>query len=132
MKMNKQKWKNLVFLVGAIGISIAMLMFVISCTLIGYSVKDHCKNAQAEYGGECVPALITMLEDEKKPYSTRNSAIWALGQLGDARALPVLEKYYTGEIPERSSLEKELSQLLLSRAIKLIRSGFNMTAWAWR
>ena len=130
--MYKKKWMDLIFLVVAIGISIVMLMFVVSSTMIGYSVKEHCKNAQAEYGGECVPALIMLLEDEDKPYASRNSAIWALGELGEAQALPALEAYYTGEIPERSNLEQELSQLLLSRAIKLIRNGINLTAWAWR
>jgi len=112
--------------------SIGLLMFVISCTLIGYQVEEACANAQTAYGGDCVDAMIQRLDDESQPFSTRNSAIWALGQQGDTRALPVLNKYYTGNIPECSSLENELSQILLSRAIRLIRGGFNLTAWAWR
>lgn len=128
----ERKWLNLFLLIAAIGASIGVLFFIISCTLIGFSVKEKCADAQAEYGGECVPALIVLLEDESNSFSERNSAIWALGQMGDARALEILNKFSTGVIPERSSLEGELSQILLARAIKLIRSGVNLTAWAWR
>ena len=130
--MDNKKWLQLAFLVGTIGVSIAMLFFVVSSTMIGYQVKEDCAEAQAEYGGACVPALMLLLEDENNSYALRNSAIWALGQMGDAQALPVLENYYTGNIPEGSSLEDALSQLLLSRAIALIQGGFNLTAWAWR
>jgi len=130
--MKKRKWLNVVLLIAAIGASIGLLFFVISCTTIGFSVKEKCADAQAEYGGECVPALAALLEDEDKSFAERNSAIWALGQMGDARALPVLKIFFTGIIPERSSLEDGLSQLLLARAIKLIESGVNLTAWAWR
>jgi len=129
---NYKKWLHVVFLIAAIGASIGLLFFVVSCTTIGFSVKEHCADAQAEYGGECVPALAALLEDESKSFAERNSAIWALGQMGDAQALPVLEKYSTGVIPEHGSLEDNLSQLLLTRAIKLIESGVNLTAWAWR
>ena len=79
-----------------------------------------------------VEALIGVLEDESNPYGMRNSAIWALGQLGDRRALPVLENLYTGDIPEREPWDGTLSQHELSKAIKLARGGFNATAIFWR
>ena len=127
--------KNLkakILYLGAIGISIGMLYFVVTCTLIGYEVKEVCVDAQAEYSGDCVEALIARLNDESSSFRSRNSAIWALGQLGDARALPVLEAYYTGDIPERESLDKTISQYALKKAINLAGSGLNVTAWAWR
>lgn len=79
--------------IGAIGMSIGMLLFVVAYTVIGYQVKAHCSDAQQAYGGECVDALIDVLEDEEQPFAVRNSTVWALGQLGDKKALPVLEKY---------------------------------------
>jgi hypothetical protein len=116
---------------GAIGIGIGLLFFVVTCTIIGYEVKEICADAKAEYNGDCVGSLINLLEDEGQPFRERNSAIWALGQLGDARALPVLESYYTGDIPERESLNGGISQYELKKAIKLAGGGLNLTAWVW-
>jgi hypothetical protein len=48
------------------------------------------------YGGERIPALINYVDDPRRSFKRRNRAIWALSQLGDGRALPVLEKHITG------------------------------------
>jgi len=55
-----------------------------------------------------------------------------LGQLGDNRTLPVLQSYYTGDIPEREPLDKTISQYELKKAINLTSGGFNMSAIIWR
>jgi hypothetical protein len=72
------------------------------------------------------------LEDENRSFKARNSAIWALGQFGDSRALPVLEKYYTGNIPDREPLNGTISQYELKKAIKLAKGGTNISAFIWR
>lgn len=130
--MIKNKFLAKVLYLGAIGASICMLFFVVTCTIIGYDVKEQCADAKTEYGGECVEALISLLDDESKSFRSRNSAIWALGQLGDSRALMALEKYYTGEIPKKDPLDGGISQYELKKAIKLAVDGLNLTAWAWR
>lgn len=123
----------------AIGLSICCLFFFIGCAWIGYEVKNHCQEAKREYAGEltgnnqdCVAALITLLQDEKKSFRQRNSAIWALGQLGDSRALPVLQSFYTNNIPEKEPLNKVISQYELRKAINLTSGGLNLTAIFWR
>jgi len=116
----------------AIGISIFLLFFIITCTWIGYDVKKQCYDAKAEYGGDCVEALIAVLKDENKGFRTRNSAIWALGQLGDSRALPTLEGLYTGNIPDREPLDKTISQYELKKSVVLNKGGFNVAALIWR
>jgi hypothetical protein len=93
--------------IGAVGLSIMLLFFMIGCSWIGYEVKIACEGA-------------------------RNRAIWALGQLGDERALLVFEKYYTGEIPEREPLSEVISQYELKKAIKMAEGGVNLSAWVWR
>jgi len=128
---NKTLISRILYL-GAIGISICMLFFVVTCTLIGYEAKDMCRKAQYEYEGDCVEAIIASLNDENNSFRTRNNAIWALGQMGDERALPVLQSYYTGNIPEREPYDAGISQYELSKAIKLAGGGLNLTAWAWR
>lgn len=95
-------------------------------------MKEECSKAQTKYPGDCVAALSLTLEDTSNDFRTRNSAIWALGQLGDKRALTVLEKNYTGNIPEKESLDAGLSQYELKKAIKLAGGSFNATHWVWR
>lgn len=117
---------------GAIGVSICALFFVVCCTWIGYEVKSNCQDAKNKYGGDCVEALSATLNDESQSFATRNSAIWALGQLGDERALPTLQKFYTGYIPEREPLNGTISQYELKKAINLTSGGPNLTAIFWR
>lgn len=116
----------------AIGISVFFLFFIVSGFWIGYEVKNQCNEAMNAYEGDCVEALIQTLEDENQDYSTRNDAIWALGQLGDIRALPVLMSYQTGDIPSREPYDKTISQYELKKAIRLTRGGINIPAFMWR
>lgn len=119
------------FLIG-LGILLFLFVFLITCTWIGYGVRERCQEAQTKYEGECVEALIETLNDEANPFAERNSAVWALGQLGDEVALDTLKNHYTG-IPEgREPWNEVLSQYELSKAIKLIESEFNISAWVWR
>jgi hypothetical protein len=127
-----KKILNKFWYLAAIGASIFALMFIISATLIGYDVKDQCRLAQQAYSGDCVEALITQLDDENAAYGTRNSSIWALGQLGDSRALPTLQRYYTGIIPKREKWDEVVSQYELKKAINLAEGNFNIAAWVWR
>jgi len=139
MKINLKNVKDWLFYWMAVGIGTFILFFLVTSTLIGSSVHDKCLHAQGRYGGDlpagrqgCVDALIKFLEDESNPIGERNSAIWALGQLGDAKALSVLEKYYTGDIPDREPWNDVVSQYELKKAIKLVDGGFNATHFVWR
>lgn len=123
---------SLLLFLAATGISLLVLLFVIGTTWIGFTVKNLCKTAQWEYQGDCTTALIAQLQDEERGYKARNDAIWALGQLGDERALPVLQSYYTGNIPDREPLDGSISQYELKKAINLTSGGANITAIFWR
>lgn len=132
MKIKISKLKDWFFFWAVVGSGTFILFFLVTATWIGFSVHDHCLLAQGRYGGDCVEALIAHLEDEGNPYGERNSAIWALGQLGDPRALPVLEKYFTGNIPNRESWNGVISQYELKKAIKLVKGSYNATHFVWR
>lgn len=131
MKIIKKIKKPIGFLV-AIGVSILGLFFVVICTWIGVDVKTRCQEAKKDYKGTCVETLSQLLDDENQAFRNRNSAIWALGQLGNKQALPMLEKYYTGDIPDREPWNEVVSQYELKKAIKLLNDGKNITAIFWR
>jgi hypothetical protein len=125
--------KEKLFYLFAIGVSIFFLFFFITNVWIGHEAKRLCQEAQWEYRKtDCVEALIATLDDEHQGYRTRNHAIWALGEFGDSRALPTLQKYYTGKIPNREPLDETISQYELKKAVNLANGGLNITAWAWR
>lgn len=131
MKLFK-KIKQAIILGSTISLSIFLLLFVITCVWIGYDVKNQCRQAQNDYNGSCHQALIKLLQDENRSFSSRNSAIWALGQLGDSASLSVLQSFYTGNIPNREPLNQTISQYELKKAINLVNGGTNITAIFWR
>jgi len=125
--MNKQ----LFFYLSGIGASLLIFVFLLGVNLISYSVKEKCAIAQEKYNGDCAESLIAYLDDEQNSFHSRNSAIWALGQLGDERALPILKKYYTGYNGERNNRHQELAQLELKRAIGYMEGNLNITKFFW-
>jgi hypothetical protein len=128
-KKISKKAKNFIFL-GALAFGVLILLFVVGSIWIRFTVRSSCQSAKREYGGDCVEALITQLEDEKRNFKSRNDAVWALGQLADKKALPILEKYFTGNIPSQESPYKVLSQYELRKAVKWCREG-NITRWMY-
>ncbi len=123
--------KNIYYFIG-IGVALFMFFFLVTINIIGQSVKEKCLLAKDKYGGDCVAALINYLDDENNSFESRNSAIWALGQLGDKRALPVLKKYYTGYNGEKQKRDEGLAQLELKRAIGYMEGSPNITTFFWR
>lgn len=119
--------KRTIIYASLIALSLFTFMFIITCTLIGLDVKQRCEIAQDRYEGDCTEALIAYLKDENNSYHSRNSAIWALGQIGDEKALPTLKSLYTGNIPNREPLDQAISQYELKKAINLTSGGFNLT-----
>ncbi len=130
--MRNKSLVSLILYVCAIGASVVVLLFLVACVWIGYEAKSLCLHAVRQYGGTCVDALMIQLDDTNQSFRAKNSAIWALGQFGDRKALPVLKKYYTGVIPDREPLDTVVSQYELRKAIRLVEGGTNITSWLWR
>lgn len=128
--MKNKWWHWLVYILG-VGGGLFILLFVVSSAWIGYEVNRACLVAEAEYDMECVPALMEKIGDDSKEISERNHAVWALGQMGDKQALPVLEDMYQGD-QYKCDHDKELCQYEIAKAINLLNSGFNATTFVWR
>lgn len=81
-------------------------------------VRRTTDMAVREYPGDGVQALIAYVDTEDHPLADRNRAVWALGQMREPRALPVLERHYTGQPCDHARM---LCQYELKKAIDLIR-----------
>jgi hypothetical protein len=129
---NKKKLTQWLLYWTVLGAGMFMLIFLITSTWIGVSVKEKCQVAQGKYQSDCTQALMATLSSEQESFRNKNYAIWSLGQLGDDQALPLLKSLYTGVIPEREPYDADISQYELKKAIVLLEGGFNITSWVWR
>jgi hypothetical protein len=113
-------------------VSTVLVFYGAGCGMIYSSVAAFTQEAQEVYGGEPVPALIALLEDENASYENKNNAVWALGQIGDKRALPVLNELFTGEVQERPyDATAYIIQHTVRKAVRQI-NGFTLTRWMYR
>jgi hypothetical protein len=102
------------------------IVYLWVCFDIRSGVKKISAEATQQYPGDRVEALIAYVKSENRSLRQRNLAVWALGQIGDKRALPVLNQFYTGGPCDH---ENYLCQGELQKAIKLCQGSFNATAW---
>lgn len=107
-----------------------LVFVVVTFGVIYKGVTGACERAKTSFGGDCRGALEKVLESEEFSFRERNKAIWALGQLANKESLPVLEKYYTGEIENKEPLDRGLSQYELDKAIRWCNGG-NVTSWMY-
>lgn len=107
-----------------------LFLFLTGLIWIRHEVRSLCLEATRTYGRDCVSAAQAMLVDQNQSYSSRNKAVWVLGQLADKKALPMLKKYYTRKIPGHESRYHTLSQYELQKAIKWCEEG-NITSWLY-
>ena len=121
------------------GIPIVLFVCVVGIILLSLwielGVKKVCRVATQKYPGDKVEALMMSVETEERGYrahlySVNNHAFWALGQLGDKRALPFLKKLSTGKPCDH---ETNLCQGEIKKAInKLETNGFNLPKFLFR
>ena len=102
------------------------IAYLMACWSIRSSVKEIGAEATQEFRGDRIEALMSYVNSENHSLRQRNRAVWALGQIGDERALPVLEKWYTGGPCDH---DNSLCQRELQRAVKGCKGAFNATAW---
>jgi len=121
------------------GILIVLLVCVALILLLSLSVELHlkkiCATATRKYPGDKVEALMMFVESKEYGYDAHryranNHAFWALGQLGDKRALPFLRNLLTGEPCDH---ETNLCQGEIKEAIQqLEKDQFNLPKFLWR
>ncbi len=82
------------------------------------SVGEYCEVAQQAFPhpGDDVAALSDLMNSHSRSLRDRNIAVWTLGRRRDAKALPGLERAYTGGECDH---DLSLCQYELEKAIKL-------------
>lgn len=81
-------------------------------------IDKICGNAMSVYPGDKIEALLAVLNSGNSNLKDKNQVIWALGKLRDKRAVPVLEKYYTGQ---KCDHKKFVCQQGLQRSISVLK-----------
>ena len=121
----RNRWK----LICAIVLGGLFLFYVGLGSVIGHQVRDVVSIAQAASPGDPVTALLSVVNSPDFSLPEKNRAVWALGQLGNPRALGTPEALFTGEECDHSSY---VCQYELEKAIQLCRGGHNIGAFVWR
>ena len=113
------------------GSLIFVFVTIFTFTKILRQVEEITTIAVTTYGQDAIGSLTKLIESEDRSYGEKNSAIWALGQFADQRALPLLEEL-NGQTEERSPCNRntDLCKREIEKALKWCRNG-NLTSWMY-
>jgi hypothetical protein len=114
--------------VALISIVVLLIAYLVLGWRIGLAVESISRAATNVHPGDRVEALIAYASCEAHSLRERNRAIWALGQLGDERALPFLDSLDGGVCDH----DHRLCQREIRKAIKLCEGATNVAAVVWR
>jgi hypothetical protein len=114
-----------------LGIAAGLLLsgFLFIEGLICAGVLHESQKAMAQFRGDRIDALISVVNCETCNLQDRNSAVWALGQLRDKRALPTLYKYRTGKPCNHMT---SICQYEIAKAVKWTEGNAYMFPQVWR
>ncbi len=130
---NKNSLRKIILSVILISLAVLIILFAISLRMIYTGVKSICEIASEKFETDNVEALISLIESDAFSFKQKNRAIWALGQIGDRRALHLLRKLDTDEIQEKPlDSDKYIVQYSVEKAIRQINSNFIITRWMYR
>lgn len=82
--------------------------------------------SMTEHPGDEVTSLIAFVESTQHSLGERDRAVWALGQLAEPRALPVLERFRTGDPCDHATF---LCQYELEKAIARCSGRNQVPRW---
>jgi len=114
------------------GIVVFGAILIYTSSVIYREVYEISSVARSKYKLNSVESLIKLIESDDHSFKEKNTAIWALGQFADEKALPFLEKIEPESDPsDPCNRQKALCKREVQRAIKWCRKG-NATSWMYR
>ena len=138
-KYQRDNASKLKIIMKKIFIWIALIGFIIFIGLAGFtfskiyhSVERITDIAKNEFEGNAIESLIELVNSKNHSIREKNTAIWALGQIADEKALPFLEKI-NSETNQNSpcNLSNTICKGEIEKAIKWCKKG-NLTSWMYR
>ena len=90
------KWVFIAFIV-CFGLCLSALGYIRWEIQSGLDEWSEIAQVSHPHPEDDIAALMDYVQSSSHTLRERNYAVWALGQARDKRALPILEKYYTGE-----------------------------------
>lgn len=93
--------------------------------LIRHEVGATGDRAMRQYPGDRIHALMQVVDCADCGLRSRNRAVWALGEMRDRVALPVLRRHHTRE---QCNHTLDLCQYELGKAIKKIEGTWDLKA----
>jgi hypothetical protein len=124
----RSKTKKLTLTVSGV-LFVILLVLLADGWVIGSSLRLFSRNAQSRFPGNRSEALISLVKCQSCDRRDRNRAVWALGQLDDQRAIPVLESC-SGANP-CASLDRETLQIALRHLRHQDRNRSESFLWRW-
>ena len=114
-------------------IIIGSVLIAVSFWVINAKVEQMVSAAMSRYDGDPVACLHHLALDESASYVDRNDAIYALGQIGSKRSLPVLRSLDV-EIEQNKPWDRSryIVQYEVEKAIRQINSSFIITRRMYR
>ena len=108
---------------------ILLLLYLGASLLIGQGINSTSRRAMEQFDGDRIDSLIALADCQECTLKDRNHAVWALGQLRDKRALPVLYKYRTGQPCDHLY---QICQYEIGKAIRWTEGNSYMLPQIWR
>ena len=124
----RSKTKKITLILSGL-LSAALLVLLVDGLIIGSSLRVYSRNAQSQFPGHRIEALIALAKCHPCDTRDRNHAVWSLGQLDDERALPVLEPCYEGNAC--GSLDQETLQIALRHLRHQDSNRSESFLWRW-
>jgi hypothetical protein len=115
--------------ISAIVVGILLVIYLGVSLMIGWGINKESRSAMAQFSGDRIEALMALVDCQDCKLEDRNHAVWALGQLKDKRALPVLYKYRTGKPCNHS---QQICQYEIGKAIRWTEGNSYMLPQIWR
>ncbi len=128
MRILKRVSKIASWIFGSVA-GILIVVYLGVSILIDWGINKESRSAMARFAGDRIEALMALVDCQDCRLEDRNHAVWALGQLRDKRALPVLYKYRTGKACIYS---RQICQYEISKAIRWTEGNSYMLPQIWR
>ena len=118
--MNSRKVCRNIIIVLFAGLICCVCLLGFVRRIIQSGLDRQCAIAQTAHPhpGDTVAAMLEYVQSDLHTLKERNLAVWSLGQARDSRALPILERYFSGEKCDHDS---KLCQSELEKAIMLCK-----------